>query len=332
MWGFLHGGTMNKKRMFRRIYQKIKKYPTVFIMGHKDLDLDAIGSALGIYYFVKSCGKDAYIIVNDENHEAGVEKMLATAKDVAFTTSKLISPSLYARSLLFVVDTNKKSLLQDCEIVSFFPETIIFDHHARGEDTIVSENSLILNESSSASEIVTEFFYYFGKTIPPTYASFLLAGITLDTNEFSMKTSSKTHYAAYHLIESGADVSFVNNLLKQDLEEYILRQKVITDTEILQRTIAFAKGSNRIIYRREELAMIADTLLEFNHIETSYVIGKLSDNIVGISARSIGNVDVGEILSILGGGGDRHDAACRIEGKSIKEVETELKKVLGEIE
>lgn len=322
---------MNKKRAYLRIRALLRKSKNVFIMGHKDLDLDAIGSALGIYDFARQMKKHAFIIMNDKKHEAGVRKILEMVDEDIFVPSSEIRDEYLKDSLLIIVDTNKKNLFQDSNIVSKVSHVVIIDHHDIGEDTLTKADvSLIDKDASSASELVVEFMYYFSYPVRSMYASFLLSGITLDTNNFTVKTGSKTHQVACFLIEAGADVRFVNTLLKQDLEDYILRQKVITDVEIIHRTIAFAKGSNRVVYKREELAKIADTLLEFNHIETSYVIGKLEDDVIGISARSSGSIHVGKVLALLGGGGDMFDAACRIENQSLKEVESSLKKVLGE--
>ncbi len=323
---------MNKKQSFKAINRFIRHSSSIFIMGHKDLDLDAIGSALAIYQLCLKFKKKAYIILDDTKHEAGVQKILDIVRDtVIFLNSSKIEKYKNSNSLLVVVDVNKSQIMQNEKIFSSFRKTVVIDHHDLGEDSVSANILLIDKEISSTSELVTEFLYFYNYPIPPIYATFLLAGITLDTNNFTSKTNAKTHYAASYLIRHGASVKDVNVLLKQDLEEYILRQKVITDLEVLDGTIAFAKGSNRICYKREELAKIADTLLEFNHIETSYVMGKLSDKEIGISARSIGTVNIGEVLEKLGGGGDQHDAACRISGKTLKEVEEDLKKVLGEM-
>lgn len=321
---------MDKIQKFKKFNQMIKKSDSIFIMGHKDLDLDAIGSAIGIYELAVHLKKKAYIILNDKKHEAGVKRVLELVKgDISFISSEEVSDYIQAKSLLVIVDVNKPLIMQDGQLVSLFSDTVILDHHDKNETSLVPTLEIIDSMTSSTSEIVTEYFYYYDYSFSSLCATFLLAGITIDTNEFLVKTSAKTHYAAYCLLEYGASLKDVNALLKQDLEEYILRQKVITDLEVLNKNIAFAKGSSRIFYKREELAKIADTILEFNHIETSYVIGKLSDDEIGISARSIGSVNVGEVLSLLGGGGDRHDAACRISGKTLKEVEEELKQVLG---
>lgn len=319
-------------KKYRYVRKKIKKASNIFIMGHKGLDLDAIGSALAFYNLVEQLGKKAYIILNDKKHEAGVSKVLNLVKnDINFVTSKEVNSLISTNDLLIIVDVNKPCIMQDEKIVSKFNTVLLFDHHEKTNDTINATVEIIHPRAGSTSEIITEYMHYFNYKVPPEIATFLLAGITLDTNNFTVKTTDFTHYAAYFLIEMGASVKNVNILLKQDIEEYVLRQKVITEVEVLNKTVAFAKGSSRIFYKREELAKIADTLLEFNNIETSYVIGRLSEEEIGISARSSGNVNIGEVLSLLGGGGDRYDAACVLTNISLKETEEKLKKILGEI-
>lgn len=319
-------------KKYKQVKKLIKKSSSIFIMGHKGLDLDAIGSALALYKIIEVQNKNIYIILNDKKHEAGVARVLNQVKDnVNFIDSKKVDSLLGNNDLLIVVDVNKPYIMQDEKLVSKFDKIVLLDHHEKTTDTIVSTVEIIHPRAGSTSEIVVEYMHYFNYTVPSLFATFLLSGITLDTNDFTSKTTSMTHYAAYSLIEMGASVKEVNVLLKQDIEEYILRQKVITDVEVLYKTVAFAKGSNRVIYKREELAKIADTLLEFNNIETSYVIGKLSDNEIGISARSSGTVNIGDVLSLLGGGGDRYDAACILTDVSLKEAEEKLKKILGEI-
>lgn len=324
---------MHITKKYKQLKRLIKKSSTIFIMGHRGLDLDAIGSALAIYKLIEPFNKELYIILNDEKHEAGVAKILNQVKEeVRFINSKEVDSLLGIDNLLIIVDVNKAHIMQDETLVSKIDKIVLLDHHEKNSDTISSTIEIIHPRAGSTSEIIAEYMHYFNYVLSPEYATYLLSGITLDTNDFTAKTTSMTHYAAYFLIEMGASVKDVNILLKQDIEEYVLRQKVITEVEVLHNTVAFAKGSNRVIYKREELAKIADTLLEFNNIETSYVIGKLTDNEVGISARSSGTVNIGEVLSLLGGGGDRYDAACRLTDTTLKETEKKLKKILGEIQ
>ena len=136
--------------------------------------------------------------------------------------------------------------------------------------------------------------------LDPYYATLLLSGIVLDTNNFTLKTNSETYYAAYYLSSMGASTKKVQYLLKQDLKEYIERQSLITNVDIIDKRIAIAKGNPYTIYRREDLAKIADTLLFFNDIEASFVIAKSTSKTIAISARSMGNFNISNILTPLG--------------------------------
>ena len=135
---------------------------------------------------------------------------------------------------------------------------------------------------------------------------------------------------AYYLASFGADPKKVQYYLKQNIKEYIARQKVITNIEIIKEKYAVTTGVEKIRYKREELAKIASTLIQFNDIEASFVIGWNQDNKVGISARSEGRLNVGKVMEKLGGGGDDHDAATQLEATSIQEVKTKLLAILNE--
>jgi c-di-AMP phosphodiesterase-like protein len=151
-----------------------------------------------------------------------------------------------------------------------------------------------------------------------------LSGIVLDTCNFTVKTNSNTYQAAYYLTENKADPKKVQYYLKQDIKDYIVRQKVITEVKVMKDKYAVSVAPAKIKYKREELAKIADTLLQFNNIEASFVLGNRIDGGIGLSARSEGLVNVGNIAEMLGGGGDNHDAAAQIKDKTLTEVEEEL--------
>lgn len=324
---------MNIFKKYRYVNKLIKKSSSVFIMSHKNMDLDAIGSSIAIYSIVEKLKKKVYIILNDTYHEAGVLKILNQVEgSINFVKSRDLSKLIENNSLLILADVNRPCIMQDGNIVSLFNNIIVFDHHEKTKDTVNSTIEIINCESGSTSEMILEYMHYFNYKTTGDIATYLLSGITLDTNNFTSKTTDKTHYAAYSLIRMGASVRNVNILLKQDIEDYILRQRVISDVEIINKKIAFTKGSNRVFYKREELAKIADTLLEFDDIEMSFVIGKMSDNEIGISARGNGEVNIGEFLFSLGGGGGRYDGACVIRDVSLKELEGKLKSLLEEIQ
>lgn len=312
----------------KEIENLIKNASSIFIMGHKYLDLDAIGSAIGVCEYVKSFNKKATIIINDRRLEAGVKKVLDKMTEAySIKKSSKIKLKINEKSLLIIVDTNKETLLQDPTIINLFEDIIVIDHHDLKETSIDRGIIVVDEESSSTCEMLVEFLDYNRININEDVATILLAGIVLDTNNYVLKTTTNTFRASYLLTQKGADPNYVQYLLKQDLKKYIARQKVVTNVKII-KNIAISCAKSTLIYRREDLAKIADTLMLFNKIEASFVIGNLDKNTVGISARSIGDIDVGEILEQLNGGGDNHEAGARIENKSIKKVENELRAIL----
>ncbi|MBO5376171.1 MAG: DHH family phosphoesterase [Bacilli bacterium] len=311
-----------------QIEKQIEEASSIFIMGHKYLDLDAIGSAIGIYEYLRTFDKKPTIIINDRKLEPGVKKIIDKMGDVYnIKKSKKIKLKINEKSLLIVVDTNKEALLQDSSLLDLFEQVIVIDHHDLRESSINKGMIVVDEEASSTCEMVAEYLDYNKTQINEDTATILLSGIVLDTNNYVLKTTTNTFRASYLLTQQGADPSYVQYLLKQDLKNYIARQKVITNVKIY-KNIAISCAKSTLRYRREDLAKIADTLLLFNKIEASFVIGKLDKNTVGISARSIGNIDVGEILENLNGGGDNHEAGARIDDKSIKKVEEELREIL----
>lgn len=315
----------------KEIDKLIENSSSVFIMGHKYLDLDAIGSAIGMYEYLKEFNKKPTIIINDRKLEPGVKKIIDKMNDLySINKSKKIKLKINENSLLIIVDTNKESLLQDTNFFSFFQNVIVIDHHDLKETSINKGLVIVDEEASSTCEMVADFLEYSKTPIDEDIATILLSGIVLDTNNYVLKTTTNTFRASYILAQKGADPSYVQYLLKQNLKEYIERQKVVTNVKMI-KNIAISCAKSTLTYRREDLAKIADTLLQFNNIEASFVIGKLDKKNVGISARSLGNINVGEILENLNGGGDNHEAGARIENVSIKKIEMELKEILKKI-
>lgn len=320
----------------RKINKKVRKAKVIFLMAHKDLDLDALGSCVGLSLILKQKRKDCYIIVDDKQHELGVEKILRELDGcIPIIKGEDIDKYLYPnnkKNLLIILDTNKTELVQNQNVLKKIDEKIIIDHHDLGKTTI--KNALIIDddEVSSTCEMITELTEFYDVELDPYYATVLLSGIVLDTNNFTLKTSAETYYAAYYLANLGASAKKVQYLLKQDIEEYTERQKLLSDIETINKKIAFTKATPYTIYRREDLAKVADTLLFFNNIEASFVIGKIGKDTVGISARSLGNFNITKILEKLGGGGDDYNGAARFENTTIGKVEQELKKIIAEEE
>lgn len=310
-----------QKKQFKAIKKKMKKSSNIYIMGHKGIDLDAFGAALGIYCYASHLKKTASIVIDDKKIESSVSKAIMSFKEkVNIIKSSEINEKYDDDSLLVIVDTNKQYLLQNSKVLDKFNNIIVIDHHSISDTSISNAKALTFIDTnySSTCEMITKMLINDNYYIDSEVATMILAGIVLDTNNFIIKTDKDTYYAAYYLSECGADSKKVQYLLKQDIKEYINMQKVITEVEVI-KNIAVSRGLQTQTYRREDLAKIADTILLFSNIEVSFVVGKIEGGI-GISARSMGNIDVGKILENFGGGGDNYEAAAKITDKSLNEV------------
>ena len=317
-----------------KINKAIRNSKTVFLMAHKNLDLDALGSQIGMYMILKRKKKECYIIIDDKQHEMGVEKVLRELEGcINIIKSSDIDEYLYPRAsknLLIVLDTNKTELVQSKDILTKISKKLVIDHHDLGKTTI--KNAIIIddNKTSSTCEMISNLIEYYDVELESYYATILLSGIVLDTNNYTLNTSAETYYTSYFLASMGASAKKVQYLLKQDIGEYTERQKLLSAIETIDNKIAFTKATANMHYRREDLAKVADTLLFFNNIEASFVIGKLNKETIGLSARSLGNYDIGKIVTKLGGGGDTTSGAATFTDTTISKVEQELKKLLKE--
>ena len=328
-------GITDKKKEIKRL---IKKSNKIFLMAHINLDLDALGSSIGLYSIIKKMKKECYIIIDEQQHELGVEKVLREQSGyfniIKSEEIKRLANHNKDKNLLIILDTNKTELVQSPGVLKLFSNKLIIDHHEIGKTTIKECKMIIDNNVSSTCEMITELMMNFKIKIEPYFATILLSGIVLDTNNFTLKTTKNTYKSAYYLTSIGADSKRVQYLMKQDLIEYSSRQKLLTDIEIINKNVAFTKATPHIIYRREDLAKIADTLLFFNDIEISFVIGKIGKDLVGLSARSLGNIEIKDILANLGGGGSTYNGAAKFENMTISNVEElvkeEIRKQIGE--
>lgn len=320
---------LKERRKFNRT---IKRASNIFLMAHKDLDLDALGSCVGLNLILKKRKKNSYIIIDDKTHELGVEKVLRELEGCiniikSEDIDKYLNPRRH-KNLLIILDTNKADLVQSKDVLKKIDKKMILDHHDLGKTTI--KDSLIIHDSevSSTCEMITELIEFYDIDLESYYATILLSGIVLDTNNFTLKTSPETYYAAYYLSSLGASAKKVQYLLKQDIEEYTERQKLLSAIQTIDKKIALTKASTSTIYRREDLAKVADTLLFFNNIEASFVIGKIGKDTIGLSARSLGNFNISKILEKLGGGGDDYNGAAKFENTTISKVEQQLKELI----
>ncbi|AOM81426.1 DHH family phosphoesterase [Salisediminibacterium beveridgei] len=316
----------------------IKESDQVYIMGHKNPDMDSIGSAIGMAKIVETNGKEAFIVIDPDDMNHNIRKLLGEMDGNEQLWPRFIKPSearehVTEDTLLVVVDTHKPSLVVEPRLIEEVERTIVIDHHRRGEE-FINDAVLVYMEpyASSAAELVTELLEYQTKNpkLGVLESTALLAGIIVDTKSFAIRTGARTFDAASYLRSRGADTVLVQKLLKEDLAEYVKRAKLVENAYIYSHGMAIAKGAPDATYNQVIIAQAADTLLTMNDVVASFVISKLKDGRVSISARSLGDVNVQVMMEKLDGGGHLTNAATQIESDSLEEVEGMLKKKIDE--
>lgn len=316
----------------------VKASDYVFIMGHQVPDMDAIGSAIGILHIARANGRKGYIVIDPEDVHTGVYRLLDAIKEDEdlwsyFVTPKDAHEKITQNSLIVVVDTHRPSMVADESLLSKTDYKVVIDHHRRAEDFIDNPTLVYMEPyASSTSELVTELFEYQpkDKKLSILEASALLAGIVVDTKSFTLRTGSRTFAAASYLRSKGADTVLVQKFLKEDFESYIHRSRLIETAEIYRETIAIAKAVPGQTFGSVLIAQTADTLLTMSDISASFVISEREDGKIGVSARSLGKINVQVIMEKLGGGGHLTNAATQIEHTTVDEVEKQLKIIIDE--
>jgi c-di-AMP phosphodiesterase-like protein len=213
-------------------------------------------------------------------------------------------------------------------------KVVVIDHHRRGEE-FISNTMLVYMEpyASSTAELVTELLEYQPKhdKITMLEATAMLAGIIVDTKSFTLRTGARTFEAASYLRTNGADTVLVQRLLKEDIETYIERSKIVQTVEFFREGIAIGNGEEDSSYSQVLIAQTADILLTMKGVSASFVVAKKDNGIVGISARSLGDINVQLIMEKLGGGGHLTNAACQLQIGTIEEAMEQLKQAIVDI-
>ncbi len=299
----------------------------VFIMGHKNADLDCIGAAAGVFAIARKRGTLAYII--KETNPAPADVMAERLAGLQEYEGKFLSPQdalllADANSLLVVVDTNRPEQVVSRELLESCNKVAVIDHHRRAA-TYIADAALNFHEpyASSASELVAELLQYILEPadLMRVESEALLSGIVLDTKHFTMRTGGRTFEAAAFLRRAGADPANVQEYFQNDLEGTIARYDIIQNAKLFRQSIAIAQVDHTV--GRVTAAQAADELLNIAGIDTSFVLFPAEDKIM-ISARSAGEVNVQVILETLGGGGNAATAGAQVPGLSMNEVVQQL--------
>ena len=307
----------------------------IYIMGHKLGDVDSFGSAVGVYCIARALDKKASIILNDvtpslkplvdlfANDEEQYPGMLVNGENALMTVGN--------NAALVVVDTNKPSLCECADILKYCKAIVVLDHHRQGEEIIDNATlSYVEPYASSASEMVAEILQYIdeGVRLSGIEADALYSGIMIDTNNFMTKTGVRTFEAAAYLRRSGADVTRVRKLFREDASEYLAKAKTIKDTNIYRNDYAISVCDSAGCKSPTIVAaQTANELLNINGIKASFVFTEYQGKVY-LSARSIDELNVQVVTEKLGGGGHMNIAGAQFEGISVEEAIDRLKEIL----
>ena len=310
----------------------IKRSTNVFIMGHRDLDMDALGSCLGAKALCDFCEKPAFIIYDHKLTErktrvAASSMFMREEFQKTFISPKEACDKTKAGTLVIVVDTSKPSLVMCSDILDLVDKVVVIDHHRRAEEFI---DHPVLNyidtSSSSASELLAESLKYHTERakipLDPKYATIMLSGIFLDTGFYKAKTVGlRTFEASMILKEYGADNAKADDLLKDEYEEYTLINKIVDTMKAQSYGVVYCKCPEEDEFEKSTLAKVANTCMQLKGVNSCFVIGRTDDNGVSISARSDGTINVQILCEKMGGGGHFSQAGCYFKEKTVKQVE-----------
>ena len=325
-----HRSKVRSRVTANSLMELIAKSGDVYIMGHKNADLDAVGAALGVCCLCRKQGKKAWIVLDTENNAS--EKLIEEIQSVPEYEGAIISGQdallrCDRNSILIVVDTNRPDQVECRPLLEAISKVSVIDHHRRAADYI---SPLVVNfhepYASSASELVTELLQYAVEKadVLPIESKGLLAGIFLDTKSFNVRSGERTFEAAAFLKRLGADTIEVKKLLQSDFATTVARYKIIQSAVPYRDEIAIVALDHAIT--RPLAAKAADELLNITGFQASFVLYPDEEDRVVISARSIGEANVQVILEALGGGGNAATAGAQIKEASMEQVLEWLKK------
>jgi cyclic-di-AMP phosphodiesterase len=316
----------------------VKQSEQVLIMGHKAPDMDSIGAAIGILKIAEANDTVGHIVLDKQDIHIGVSKLTTAIQADEELWEQFISPEealdrVTKNTLVVVVDTHKPVLVAEEKLLSKSEHVVVIDHHRRAEE-FIEKPTLVYMEpyASSTAELVTELLDYQPKKLrlSTLEASALLAGIIVDTKSFTLRTGSRTFDAASNLRSKGADTVLVQRFMKEDLDTYVKRAHLIEHTEIYREGIAISTAETGQVFGPVVIAQAADTLLTMDGVSASFVISEREDGRIGISARSLGQVNVQVIMEKMNGGGHLTNAATQIADKTVQEAKEELQRIVDE--
>ena len=321
---------MTLKEFKIELEQKIKENDNIFIIPHLEADFDAIASAIGLALIAKKFEKPCYIILADNptKIDASIKLIIDEYKEnVDFVNMEKYHQLKSDKDLLIATDVNKKYLIGCEKNIDDFNDIVVIDHHKKDENSINANVEMIMEDVSSVSEIIPDLLCMFGIRYDKYVATYLLAGIYLDTDKLRKNTNPKTLKIVARLMEKEGDLNRVNEFFEEDFISDRKVQSLINKANFFTYTIILAIEDEDIRYTKEELAKVADYLLKFK-ADATIAAGFIDDDLISISARSKGKIDVSEIMKQLNGGGSNMNAAARVNDSTIEGVNKKLLKAI----
>lgn len=318
-----------------QIAKKLEKVSNVIIMGHKNIDIDALGSAIGMYKFVKAYTENVYIATDANSEGLGTfrEELHKNIEYQNVIINKNEALNLTNKdTLLIVVDVHREEFVEFPEVAKNISDVIVIDHHRKLVDFIDRAN-VVYHEvyASSAAELVTELIQYSPKEIKlKTFeAESLYGGIMVDTKNFTFKTGVRTFEAAAYLRKFGVDIVKVKKWFAGSLDTYIKIQEIIQNAKKITPKIAIARNSYQSIDTNLICAKAADQMLNISDISGSITYG-YDGKVISVSLRSIGDINMQIIAEKLGGGGHMVLAGAQLKQMSLDEAEDKIIKAVKE--
>ena len=324
------------RAMMTAISEKLKSVDCVFVVGHKNLDMDALGSAVGMQLFSSNILDESYVVYDSEQMSPDIHRAIQFLDNEGVTKLLPLNQAMEMvtnRSLLVMVDHSKTALTLSKEFYDLFTQTIVIDHHRRDQD--FPDNAVITyieSGASSASELVTELIQFQNSKksrLSRIQASVLMGGMMLDTKNFTSRVTSRTFDVASYLRTRGSDSVVIQELAATDFEEYRLVNELILQGQTVQPSILVAQAKDTKEYDTVVISKAADTMLAMSGIEASFVIAKNRQGDISISARSRSKINVQRIMEELGGGGHFNLAAARLTDMSLQEAGDKLKTIIS---
>lgn len=323
------------RAMMTAVSDKLKSVDAVFVVGHRNLDMDALGSAVGMQYFAQNIMNNAYTVYDPADMAPDIERAVKKLSEEncsnLITVDEAMKMVTY-ESLLIMVDHSKIGLTLSQPLFEQFNQVVVVDHHRR--DTDFPDNAILTyieSGASSASELVTELIQFQNDKhhkLNRLQSSLLMAGIMLDTKNFTSRVTSRTFDVASYLRTRGSDSLEIQQISATDFDEYRQINELILRGQKVEPHVVIACGQDDVAYDTVVPSKAANTILEMAGIEAVFVITQNVNEYIAISARSHSKINVQRIMEEMGGGGHFNLAAAQVYDQTIDQVRENLTEII----